>query len=305
MHYVELLEQGGLDSANARVTFLFDEFKQSTDVASRQTFADQLNDLFYRAIYIFPHLAYSIEIKLDPQFASSDHLSKIWGSLGCDINRGSFLANAVVDSTANLPLPYGFSTGVHGSGERSAVASSLKSILFGLASTKLHEPIVQIMLSNESPRNPTFRLDEIESLKFTTQEKRTPLAEANRPPRQQPGAVSSYLHFRNFGFEFNDPKLANHSWNFLATKFHDNLRRLGYFAKLTPGSESAQKTLSDLTLLNSDEIQLLLFNPKDLPSEYNNDELSAFIQNNQPLQTFTGLEIIDELAGIPVEARSF
>src|SRR3989339_2128946 len=46
LQYVEFLEQGGLEVVNARVQYLFDQFKQAKDVPSQESFASQLNDLF-------------------------------------------------------------------------------------------------------------------------------------------------------------------------------------------------------------------------------------------------------------------
>lgn len=137
---VQIFEKDGVAALNQRIADITHEMKEVSpdDEKAIKEYLHLLNDILFLAIYVCPHVARSVEIKLDRPAGARrfrdlveydyaqhrnayDNLVALGETCGKNINFNDSLV---------LPLPYSFTTGTHESGERSAGAGPGAEIFF-------------------------------------------------------------------------------------------------------------------------------------------------------------------------------
>lgn len=67
LEYVGLLERGGgVEAINGKIRELKEELQKDIPIEQKREAAGRLNDILSRAIYLFPHLAKGVEVRLKP-----------------------------------------------------------------------------------------------------------------------------------------------------------------------------------------------------------------------------------------------
>lgn len=336
LEYVDLLEKGGLEGVNTRLSELVNVLKTDATSEEKLRVVRSLNRHLYRAIHFMPHLATGVEVKLAPgtedkaeEFGSKYSLEAEGQRRIYDSLRKAYPAKLGKQFPEKLilPLPYGFTTGTHGSGERSGVAQSSGQIGFGFMRQRegedALEPVVNVSIQAAffTPRQTNFTLDEVESVRFVGAEEYTPVV-AERDGvvefRDRGNPVSYYLYFRDFSNNRslrkreNLRELSDEEWEFCQTRIlssrpYTNLWRDDY--RLAVGNVLIHGFMAvkgdmaeDVTLYELTDLRL----PK---SDIQDSEASIMAKilregvNQNWLQTFKGRDVITRLMTLPVAER--
>ncbi|MFH0863956.1 MAG: hypothetical protein V1858_02635 [Candidatus Gottesmanbacteria bacterium] len=341
LQYIDIVERKGLHGINERIGELFSELKtrDKTDKGI-QEIEEKLNDLLNRAIYLFPHLAKGVEIVIDPKAEKNTRAFE--DTFGHDYNRYYFTQLQKVhiaqgrelSTTWGIPLPYGFTTGTHGSGERAATGASRQDVYF----TSAHPyqgaaygiPTLAITLEAPLivPRETHFTLDEISHVGLVEKPKFVPYIKKAKNSQDyelldRMDPTLYYLCFRDFAdyraFRKKDEmrlmKLSDEQFNRLWGKLLEpqtssNLWEDDYQAEVTKKCflamvEETEEAISLFEFTNVWEFK---------PTEANCHHRSAYMLNSYlerpdkwtgKVQEYKGQAIINRLAAIPVQPREF
>ena len=210
---LELLEKKGIKGIKKRVTDLFDIARQDGTLEQRTRACIELNEIFCRAIYLFPHLVKGIEVKLKE--GTEQKSEEFFRTYSSDYGRfwyESFFEfykkeHGVNPTPLVFQLPYGFTTGTHGSGERNAMMHSrdtlaLTSILKrDKPSTKIPALALEIRAPLITSSHTSFSLDDVESIQFSDKGDFTPWID-NRQGKdvliKRGNYLGYYFTFRDF-----------------------------------------------------------------------------------------------------------
>ena len=335
LEYVELLEQGGLDAVNVRVNELLEAVKADVSREQKADAMDRLNRLLYRAIYVFPHLATGLQVTLTP--GTEGKSEEIWETYGYDYgsqrrkyeqlrDRYQEKYGASFPDRLTVPLPYGFTTGTHGSGERAAMGASREEIAFNFISgysqrnPETQALGVEVGAPLIASRLTYFTMDEIEDVGFVSGQEFTPLISHSGELIDRANPVSHYLIFRDFGvyaaFRKREslPELTDEEWKqcqtrLLSAPFHTNLWQED-MRFLRRGL--LKKGFMALSADNADDITLYEYTNYAMPSEdqYESEAilLTRMMRGGDEslfVQTYQGMDIITRLMALPVAERRF
>lgn len=333
LEYIELLEKGSLGAVNGRVAELFEQAKGlEMSPEQQEELVGRLNDIMMRGIYIFPHLAKGVEVKLKPGVEGrTKKFEEVYGRMGYYRRvydrlleayqrvRGRPLSNTLIFS-----LPFGFTTGTHGSGERAAVVASQEHVYFTFIHPRddWQTKVPALALSLEAPlimpHYSLFTLDEIDSIQFTDKGDFVSYVDRHREGEiliEKPNFVNYYFGFRNF-FNyrmFRSEKIeefSNEEWN----QCQENLAEPGGFGNLWREDFRTNKLVKGFLAVchkDPDKVELYEFTDIELPSR-DRHEAAAILYINfsrgmygTHIRSYTGNEAIQKLAEIPIEKRRF
>lgn len=214
LEYISLLEKGGLDGVNQRLNDLFVLLKTDLPSGEKEEVKHKLNHLLGRAVYLFPHLAGSVKVQLKPGVEQNTEKFERKYGLGYYHNRFDTLKEVYKAETGQpfsdtlvVPLPYGFSTGTHGSGQRNAAAASSLTVFFSsvsqLGKREIKEPSLAVSIERPlmSDSSTHFTLGEVEAIRFSENDKFTPYVSGNYGKYklvERGNALTHYLTFRQF-----------------------------------------------------------------------------------------------------------
>lgn len=319
--HIEALS-GSLDEINGRINDKLTALRAaSLDEAKK--ISTSLNDILYNAIRVIPHLVTGIEVKLKPGIDAK--VQEYWEKYGIDVAGQrrvfqEFQKNSQGD-TIVVPLPYIFTTGTHGSGERNAIAHSKEEILFDFISPRddwnTQVPVLAVGIKAPflfQERTP-FTLDEVESVRLVKADKYSPYAEVKEFETKlvdRANPVISYLVYRNFNnyraFISRSSKMTDQEWEFLQTKmintqsgdlwdadWRNHTLRSGFIATV----DGDQVTLYEMTKVKLEgknvwESQAIL--------------MTKILREGGKakwLKSYKGDSVIERLAKIPVGKRRF
>ncbi|MDO8621980.1 MAG: hypothetical protein Q7R80_02015 [bacterium] len=213
---VEIFERGGLDALNAWIAERMAWLQQpgrTRDELEKEGW--KLNGVLYRLLYVYP-LATGIVIRLKPgcrertpeMFARYGQHELHRRALEQFLDRYTEERGVPFDDTFVIPMPYAFTTGTHGSGERAAMAGSHVSVEFTTMDPRdLHEPSVPALAFTIAmpvlfPDLTHFRLDEIAEFRVTDEfDTYTPYEgylDGQRRLMRRRAPLHHYLSFRQF-----------------------------------------------------------------------------------------------------------
>ncbi|MBI4058294.1 hypothetical protein HY408_00860 [Candidatus Gottesmanbacteria bacterium] len=200
-----------VEEANKRLSSILTDLKGGNlSLEEKEALAEEANGLLYGAIYRYPELVYSVEVRLgmsadnnsddiDEQYSEAHRL---WYKYLVDNRRTPGEKNSL---SLVAPLPYGFSTGTHGSGERVAMSASRREVYFGLTHKKgsfeATEPCLWVTVkaplinSNET----MFLPKEIEHVTLSIRTDLSPYLGRDYDKIESRGTyVDNYINFRGF-----------------------------------------------------------------------------------------------------------
>lgn len=334
---LSILEEGGVEGVNAHIEKLFAEYKEIGAGLSEKAMREKImaiNDLLLGVIYLFPHLVNGVEVKLLPH--NVIEAEKFMDRYGYDYGKDRRIYDAFrkaepcKSETLTLPLPYGFTTGTHGSGERSARGASREEIYL----TYIHPRnnwgirIPAIALAINRPLvyldHIYFTLDEVEHIKLSKNSEFTPFCDEDHEGVRIIPKINHVLHYLIFrGFanyvnfrereDFKD--VSDEDWIFM----RDNLFEPDFGSGLWEekwgiiGKDRLEKGFLAVKFRDAENMLLMEFNNVKLPSENRNiaaRKLNIMIlQNDKKMQKtvkkYKGNEAIKRLFQIPVKERHF
>ncbi|MFA6296754.1 MAG: hypothetical protein WC663_05345 [Patescibacteria group bacterium] len=183
LEYLQILEEDGINGLNKRIAILVDQLRTMNrdDYDGIRHICRLLDNLLQTVIYFCPHLVFGVELKLKSGSVMDD---EAFGNLyGYEHNRWpyekmmemqGFNPNDSRRLRMVVNLPYSFTTGTHGSGERAAVGSSRVPICFGtlMYRERIQKngsvPCVKISVKRPllSEDYTAFAIDEVESVRL-------------------------------------------------------------------------------------------------------------------------------------------
>ena len=336
---IKLLEKGGLDAVNEKLGRLFESLKtEATTAEEKEGAIKEFNEMLGRAIYLFPHLAIGVEVKLKPgalertEEIETRYYESTRGwfeklALTYQNERGVPLPDSLV-----FPLPYGFTTGVHGSGERAAMLQSWEDIFltssFPRQMRGVRIPVLSLGIKSPLviPDYVLFETDEIESIRFTEEGTFTPWVGPDPENshkaalREKGDSVTCYLRFRNFLdakacrkrenlLELSSEEWGKYNRELLTPRNLSNLWREDYH----PTQKTLRKGFMGRVLRPSLDVTLYELTDSNMPRQDTDEAallLYAKIQRGDKrvlarTQTYEGNDIIRRLVEIPVAERQF
>jgi len=337
---LSIFEEGGLEAVNDRLDRLFKEYREEGGKLSENEMNEkitELNNILFNAIYLFPHIARSIEVRLaEGKIISAD---KFWDDHGYDYGKNRRLYDFLKEKKPEMstvlimPLPYGFSTGTHGSGQRAARGASREDVYFTYIHPRNNWGIRIPAIAMAIPRpllfidHVYFTLEEVESVEFSKNSDLTPFCDEthdNDGLLMIPKAnyVFHYLLFRGFSNYVNFRKradfkkdLSDADWEFMCS----NLYEADYGSSLweekyaTFGNNGLILGFIAVKFEHACDMRLYEFNDIKLPSEDRHDSAGKLFakildQDKKTLgavKTYSGNEVIERLLQIPVRERNF
>jgi len=204
---------------NDRISKVLEAYKNAPpeELVQRR---DELNDILLSAIDKYPGEVNGVEVTINSGSASRTWSDRFAGHFVegrqrmdlpkyADLNGGQ-LTNII------LPLPYSFTTGTHGSGERAAGAASEITIASGelieIGSQNRRGGIgVQVEAQFMTPRLVMFDAKEIKEIKFVKVDKYSPYLDQRDEPRlvDRPSPTQHYLNYRGFRNPWNPTDAGN------------------------------------------------------------------------------------------------
>ncbi len=332
LELLALFEQGGIDGLNRKLDNslkVLQEAKLTT--AELEKVIGEVNNILCRAIYLFPHLVSGVEVKVgESAAANGESLRRKYyepnrfyyeGLIEKLAERGD-----VSPSTLIIPLPYGFTTGTHGSGERAAMGASRMDIFFSFASRRDSpaSPTPCLKVTIEPPlivaRETTFLTDEIESVRLTGHSPYTPYFDDRHrdgPLITRGNHVTCYLTFRDFANYGTGRYLAGETKPIVLEPYKNtrnlwqvdyrvdrDMLRLGYFAIY---DESAEKMVlyqvRNFPVQRGSEDKIAEIVADVLAREAKPDDQA--VTRSSFYDRFVGDNAIRHLAQIPVVSRNF
>jgi len=339
---LSIMEEGGVEEVNVYIGKLFSEYKETGANMTEKEMNDKIkaiNDVLFGAIYLFPHLVKSVEVKLLPDkiVEAEKFIDKHEYHYGKDRRIYDVLRKAAPEKSEviTLPLPYFFTTGTHGSGERSAMGASRAEVHmtyihlrnnFGIRIPAIALAICRPILYLDYIY---FTLDEVDNIKFSDNGEFMPFCDADYEGRIEYiskwnyalhylifRGFANYVHFRkreDFG-DVTDSHWIEVEENLYEPEFGSGLWNekwgniLGVFGKQTLESGFLAIKFSD-----PENMRLMEFNNIKLPSDDNHIAAAKLIfrilqndKNTQKLvKKFAGNKIIERLFVIPVRERRF
>lgn len=218
---LSVLEDGGLDGVNRYLAEYLNVLRSDLTRDALEEALGAVNGILFGAIQLFPHLATGIKVRLSDKVRSADEIRQL---LEYDSKRGSHEAMLQLypqetgrehDGTFILPLPFAFTTGTHGSGERAAYASSRAEIFLSSTPGRRGDGSHLFPVLNLVIRRPLltfdytkFLLDEVESVEFIAGGSYSPYySQGFRDHEPKPEALiergshlEHYLSYRGFVF---------------------------------------------------------------------------------------------------------
>ncbi len=322
-----------LDKVNKRLGIILSEFKRVNLLLDvKKTLIEEANSLLYEAIYNYPHLAHSIEVKLGKRAYENskriedqyDESHRLWYKYLVD-NR---ISQRETDPYSLVtPLPYGFTTGTHGSGERAAMDASRREIYFELTNKRgtyqSTEPSLWVTVRTPliMTHETMFLPEEIEQVSLSGRDDLSPYLGRDWDKVESRGNyITNYLNFR--GFEnrgvgqytkrdpqpiilvpLNDHGLWTYDWQksklvkgFFVSYYRDNPQKKIMYEVTnqplsSPYSESDIGTMVSKVLLRA--------------SQPNKRLLFIFNKQSAEFGTYSDNKILERLAQIPVAERRF
>jgi hypothetical protein len=223
MNTVSVVEAGGLKALNTELLFLMDEFASicTTDKYDEIRQAGfKIDQFLCSLIFVCPHIVRSIKIKLKNQLLSGDEISKRGHGGGGLSGHGRHHLEKLIerittqiddnwDRTLCIPLPYYFTTGTHGSGERAACGASNMVIEFDPAHDRdgKNYPAARVNITRAiiSYDLCLILFEEIESIELSSDASYTPMLSpdfrdncTSDELRERGNWVRQYLRFRDF-----------------------------------------------------------------------------------------------------------
>jgi hypothetical protein len=214
-----IFEKGGLEAVNQRISdhlnVLRDETASEQEVESA---AYALNDILFTAIYLFPHLVQGVRVRLADRLLEEDHITRL---VRYDDRRWVFNKMVAMYPQERghafpgefiLPLPYGFTTGTHGSGERAAMGASRAELHFSMtafcAANLKSIPVLEVAVERPliTYKHAMFLPDEIASVELIATGEYTPYYSKgfrDHSPKKETlidrcDPIMQYLQFRDF-----------------------------------------------------------------------------------------------------------
>lgn len=324
----------GCEAVNALVSENLQQLKSTTDQSERERIIETLNDLFQRAIYLFPNIADGIQATLVPDAA--ERSEGFHEKFGYDYDRHIYQRYAslakseqtIEPSSLIVPLPFYFTTGTHGSGERSAMAASSDHLWMTMIHPrKSDEQVPSLAIEIEAPlivrKLSHFTLDEVKSLRFISTDSFTPwYREVQGKPqfRERMNPVLHYLDFRQFQSsafsrkrdqfrDFSDGEWDSCQKELWEARPFTALWREDYARKTKTLRRGFLARISD----DPNQVRLAEFSDLTQPVSVSSEEqaarlfVSAFLRNNEDSYDamYDGRGAIARLCQIPVDKRSF
>lgn len=336
---LSIFEEGGLEAVNSRLDMLFKEYKKEGGKLSEAGMNEkiaELNDILFNAIYLFPHIARSIEVKLaEDKIISSD---KFWDDHGYDYGKDRRLYDVLrkkkpeMSKILAMPLPYGFSTGTHGSGQRAARGASREDICFTYIHPRNNWGIRIPAIALAIPRpllfidHVYFNLEEVESVKFSKNSDLTPFCDHTHDDGllmiPKANYVFHYLLFRGFSNYVNFRKradfkndISNADWEFMCSNLYEADYNSGLWEEKYGmfGRNGLILGFIAVKFEHAGDMKLYEFNNIRLLSEDRHDaagKLFAKILDNDKktlaiVKKYSGNEAIERLFQIPIRERNF
>jgi hypothetical protein len=310
---ISLLETGSYHAVNVKLTQLLQEAKAANTKEEQTEIIEKLNRLVFRSLNLFPHMVNSLALTVLPQ-KLPHYGHDIYGD---DFSNGRVAFkhlqtayqenyNTPLPETLIVPLPYNFTaTADHGSSVRSSVDSSREEMGFTyVINHETGKRELGVSVAIEHPYGPyravTFLLDEVPEISFTTATANVPYTYDDRTPftvKERIDPLHTYLWFRDFSM----------ASGILEAKYTRNLS----------SRDSRNQTYDGFIIINDDDpdaVKMLEFH--NFPDSGNDAheahmKLVQKYRENDPdtLSNVTvhqgSQAIIDRLAKIPVEPRSF
>jgi hypothetical protein len=199
---------------NERLQSMLIQLKDPDSLQEEQgNLLGEANDVLQSAIFQFPDLVHSIQVWLsEASYGNLDSVDSRFSESGrwsytrlVDISeeQGIEGVNPLV-----IPLPFGFTTGTHGSGERAAISASRQEIYFGLAISRgahgnqreSREPVLFATLRKPliTSSEAIFLLSEVEEITLSARDDFTPYIVDNERVDSRGDSINNYLFFRGF-----------------------------------------------------------------------------------------------------------
>ncbi|MFA6096433.1 MAG: hypothetical protein WC788_02255 [Candidatus Paceibacterota bacterium] len=216
--YLSMFEENGIQGMNERINKLFTELKEKSGELTGDEVNERinaLNGILYSAIYIFPHLARSIEVGLVPEnIISCEERQNLYGHHYTEeriqFDRMKHIIEGTIEKLS-LPLPYGFMSRKTGSQDRFAKGEAREEVYFDCAHPKddwrKFVPTLAVTIAKPIgfPQHAFFSFEEVAYVRFSDKTELTPYYrdgindrgtyEVLFPRRNH---VSHYLSFRGF-----------------------------------------------------------------------------------------------------------
>lgn len=223
-----------------------------------------------------------------------------------------------------FPLPYGFTTGTHGSGERAAMASSRENVYISFRNPRDDSGIIPVLglgikAPLLTPGSTVFTLDEVESIAFTDKNEFTPYVD-DRDGKyvltEKGNSITYYLRFRDFS-------------NYRGSRERENLREIndkewevigglnepGAYSNLWNEDYETHKLDGFVVLWSEKPEEMTLYElkgvnlPKRDPHEANAVLAAQILRRDAKIlphvKEYKGDEVIKRLVEVPVEERRF
>ncbi|MBI2995162.1 MAG: hypothetical protein HYY52_00420 [Candidatus Melainabacteria bacterium] len=211
LEYIQIFNEAGVKGLNKYLEDILNNLRSAKSEQEKNELIEKLHMFIYRGIYNFPHVVKGVEIILRPGAYEG---SKEFGDrFGSDYYRYKYtqLVDALqkegreVTNSLTIELPYSFTTGTHGSGERAARGASVDNLEFttiGSWGRKNKERATGLGIAIEVPlivwKLSYFTLDEIEAVRFTTNGNFTPYLKDEETLLNRSSYINHYLWFRDF-----------------------------------------------------------------------------------------------------------
>lgn len=216
--YLSMFEEGGIQGMNERISKLFMELKEKGSGLPGKEIEERinaLNGILYSAIYVFPHLAHSIEVGLIPEnIVPAEERQNLYGNHyteeRIEFDRMKLIVQGKIEKLF-LPLPYGFMSRKTGSQDRFVKGESREEVYFECAHPKddwrRFIPALAATIGKPIgyPKHAFFSFEEVAYVRFSEETELTPYYrdgvnetgtfETLFPRRNH---VSHYLSFRGF-----------------------------------------------------------------------------------------------------------
>ena len=321
-----------LDEVNKTLDSILIELRRDLSLEEKKALTIKANGLLYGVIYNYPYLAHSVEVRLGREaYENSERIDDLCGEsnrwwykrlVGNRKKQGESDPYSLV-----VPLPYGFTTGTHGSGERAAISASRREVYFDLTNRRgkyeYDNPCLRVtvqaplVFSHET----TFLPEEIDKVSLSGRIDLSPYLGHDRDEVESRGNyIYNYLDFRGFENRGIGKYIKKDSKPIILTSQQDyglwsydwQKRKLikGFFVSYDRAD--LEKTI------------MYEVNNQALSNQYDEDVIGTMIDKvlsrvNQPNKKFsfpfsrsesntiayTGNEILKRLVKIPVSERHF
>lgn len=209
LEYLSIYERHGLNGLNEYLNSLIGELSPAKEFKENALVAANIDDLLRRAIYLFPHVARGVKVKVKRDF--NDETDQAPGFSRLDRRDFTALREQLEEKGRDpyeemlFPLPTFFTTGTHGSGERAAMMRSNDAVNFDVISQRKGSiPLVNLAIKRPiiTLHYAEFALDEIESVRFSEEGEFVPYVDSGSYGSYRlivrGNPVSHYLNFRGF-----------------------------------------------------------------------------------------------------------